>query len=795
MFWMAQALAENDIEVDVVTNAQEVEPEFRLFNLGAWEPALDLASEPRPRSGHVTVHSTTPDVGSSFIPWAKPFVTKLAARVADVVSANSSSLIHSSYWEPYGLSAHLASDWTGTPFGLQHAGSDVGRLYCSKQLRGTYERMLAAADYQILSAQTSELTQSLGLDAARLYPLAAALPPSVYFSPRTAPLDVPLALRAVRYYFAKQSPLGTTYAQFAQHEYDCKLPTVGVFGKLSRGKGLVDLMAALGDLKRRGVRFNFVVMGQARRDDLSDFLAWLDAFEIREATFLLPFLPPWQVPHFIRACDLVCVLEKHFPIPFHTPMMAMEVVACGTPLLMSDEIAAKQLFAAKLSNGHNAFVVDPADRAALVKALAEILADRRQAVAVGARGERELAIRDLTGSYGSKVATRFLQIARECSERRALQQRARHMVVFEREAQRAQMGSDVVGAARDGLVADYRRERLPYLFEFVRGQLSMTHRVLRQALHDHFTDFYLDSTVPHDSDARTALLKFGDYLQDALRDAEAAPDYATDVLCFELQRFTLKGQRRAPPRRQREPSLPPDCRPVASRGLVLQESDYDLPRLFERLRETAEEDDLPAAKAFRSASRCCVFKRVHQQELDPEILAVSHGSRAILTVCDGTKTVADVVRAVRAAFPFETEAAVLRGLEQLWQVGCLEEPSTRPTLSDLKVVEARATELKRDPTVQPVWRAMGLCANAYPKRVVQLLMTRNVDRAHFKLNEEAGAFVLHYMPLHADYGEGDILDELNYLCLAETQREIAEPVRQMIVSGLVRKFSGEGRRE
>lgn len=791
VFWMAHALAEHGIDVHVITNAMEVEPEFRIFELGAWEPGLKLADEPRAQSGKVVVHSTS-DSASSYIPSSNPFVTKLAAKTAAVVDRHHCSLIHGSYWEPYGMAAHLASTWTGVPFGLQHAGSDVGRLFLLDDMKEAYRRMLAAADYMVLSAQTCALTQKLGLDPSSLYPLPAAMPPENYFSPATTKLDLPLALRCVREYFRSQSTLGPAYAEFAEHDYDPDRPTIGIFGKLGSAKGVVQLIAALGTLRERGVPFNFVVMGQARQADFADFVSWLDAFQVRESTFLLPFLPHWQVPHFIRACDVVCVLEKGFPIAFHTPLTAMEVVACGTCLLMSDEIAEKQSFRNEVKNGENAFVANPMNSSELVDTLQAIMSDRQRAAEVGRLGAQELAVKDPPSSYGTKVATRFIQIEREVRERGALESLARDIAAFDRVAESAGAPSPELSVTRRKLEANYRAERLPHLFHAVCDAFSMTHRVLRRELRRHFTDFYLGAVVPHSCSTTTAVLALADYLREAVPADQNAPAYTSEVLQFELTRYRLKWCEPRGPVRPGPDSRPvDDCRPLPTKGLTLQESTYDLPRIFEWMRSTTVDDDPPPETEFSEGKHCFAFKRVHQDELDPEAIRVSPGSQSILAACDGKRTVEEIVDRVLKDHPTEPPSSVLKGLEQLWAAAYLERDMAQLQAAPLKLFEEIATRPAAKFERPHAWRSLGLCANAYPKRVVQILMSRNTDRAHFKLREEAGGFLLRYKPVKDGYGEGEILDELNYLCFAETQREIAEPIRREIVSGLVRKFGGD----
>src|SRR5689334_3215677 len=70
-FWAAFALAQQGVEVHVVTNAAEVEPEFRVFDQ-PWGSALP--ADPRQLAGaRLVVHHTDEASGRGYIPWANPF--------------------------------------------------------------------------------------------------------------------------------------------------------------------------------------------------------------------------------------------------------------------------------------------------------------------------------------------------------------------------------------------------------------------------------------------------------------------------------------------------------------------------------------------------------------------------------------------------------------------------------------------------------------------------------------------------------------------------------------------------
>jgi hypothetical protein len=103
----------------------------------------------------------------------------------------------------------------------------------------------------------------------------------------------------------------------------------------------------------------------------------------------LPFLPHWRVPEFLRGCAAVCCLEQDFPIRFHTPIIAMEVLLCGACLVGSTEIIRKLPGSGRLPDGYGCVAIeDVNDIAALSARLAAILKDPAPAAAVGARGRK-----------------------------------------------------------------------------------------------------------------------------------------------------------------------------------------------------------------------------------------------------------------------------------------------------------------------------------------------------------------------------------------------------------------------
>src|SRR4029079_1354079 len=107
-YWMARGLAERGHQIFVVTNAREVENDYRMYMTeedSEWyEPHF------KDSGGFVKVLPTR-SVGDAImhIPQSNPFVSKLSSIATDTVRENNCDVIFAYYLEPYGMAAYLAS--------------------------------------------------------------------------------------------------------------------------------------------------------------------------------------------------------------------------------------------------------------------------------------------------------------------------------------------------------------------------------------------------------------------------------------------------------------------------------------------------------------------------------------------------------------------------------------------------------------------------------------------------------------------------------------------------------------
>lgn len=353
-FWIARGLAGLGHEVHVVTNALDIEPAYRM----EFEPGDDRWYSGPVGEGSVVVHAASPfdRDALSHVPQANPFVSKLAGLATEVVEEHGCDIVFAYYFEPYAVAGVLVATWTGRPLVVKHAGSDLDRLMREPSLAVTYRRVLRSADAVV--TQRHLMVRFLGMGVSRDRLVASPpLPVPDIFAPATEPMGV-----------AGGAP-----------------PTIGIYGKIGRTKGTLDLVAALGLLAAEERDFELLAMVGAQQGE------WL-APAITEAglssrTRILSLVPHWRVPSFIRSCTAVCFLERDFPVAIHGPMVPREVLACGTCLVLSAEIAAKQISPQLFDSGKNVVLVtDPKDHDDLAAALRPLVADPAAAAEIGQQG-------------------------------------------------------------------------------------------------------------------------------------------------------------------------------------------------------------------------------------------------------------------------------------------------------------------------------------------------------------------------------------------------------------------------
>jgi hypothetical protein len=418
-FWLARTLAAQGHTIDVVTNAGEVEPTLGQLHYGADADWL----QPPEGGGALRVHRTTPIAPGSFIPFAQPYVSKLFGLSLSVLDKHPCDAILSWYFEPYGLVAALVGQARDIPFIMRHAGSDLGRLASNPELREAYHWALDNAAGVVVTNEREVEARFGPIDRPRI-PTARPRLHDI-FAARPAPLDVPELIHAAEAWFAAAGIPDELVRQVA-HINARPIPpdvlTIGVYGKVGVTKGSFDLVAALADLARAGMPFVFLSLSCGRPQMLRHYYEQImEVPALAERTRILPPVAPWRVPGFLGGCDVVCFLERNFPIAFHGPVIPREVLSSGACLVCSAEVAGKPFYGGNLVDDRNSVVIpDPTDHRELAARISGLIADRQRTAAIGLQGralgtfwdEDLLSYDDAVSAFAEGVAAAVMRPSR-----------------------------------------------------------------------------------------------------------------------------------------------------------------------------------------------------------------------------------------------------------------------------------------------------------------------------------------------------------------------------------------------
>lgn len=658
-FWMSYILADKGFDVHVVTNAQEVEYPYRVLE-ETWDENLPNPIESLKR--RVKIHYSS--YKAEYIPWANPFVTKLASIATNVIQEYKCNILFSFYLEPYALAAYLASHWTGVPYGIQHAGSDVGRLFLSEDLETAYTKVIQASDYILTSNRTLRSFAHLGVELEKLYPIVPFSLPTSYFNPFVPPLDINKFLRAITKVFPKSNYAGI-FHQFANKLFDPSLPTIGIYGKTSRTKGSFDLIQALNKLKSEGLKFNFLALTQGTVSTVTEFAKMIKDSSLGDATWLLPFIPHWYIPNFIRSCTAVCSLERDFPIKqLHHPIIPKEVFACGTCLVLSHEIANKQSYRNRLINGSNVFIVEPQNIEELASTLRIIIENPALSQEVGMKGYKQIASTFLDfDAYANRLVSSFTEIWQDVNFRR------NKMSIAEMQACLARLYTDdpfrkLFYIDPDNTLAEYKLteheinaikgidQKLLNHFAFslknkAKKRFVSAYPLLFKVNPTEISRYYdryyqLYPATPHELESER-IITFGKFIAQTLATDDDLPPYSKDLAEYERLYYIA---RYAPSVNdsfkqsytEHKPSviLTLDTLLTVKRNVQIGTFEYDIVKIVNDLQQSQSPIDLQVGE----------YHYVFQQSANsftPRVFSISLATKQLLELCDGDNLVSDLI--------------------------------------------------------------------------------------------------------------------------------------------------------
>lgn len=358
VYWLAKALGERGNEVHIVTNALEVEDEYR--------EEFDL-SDPNYQPKNVYVHSTDPsptiEANPSHIPFSKMYCEKLASLAIKVIEDYNIDLIDSRYLVPYSVAGYITKTMTGIPQIISHSGSDLQRLYPSPYLNTLLDKTLKNADKIITNPETKPFFSNLSIPVSKISVMPQLYVDTKAFNPEVIPYNL------------KQ--------KITHQKYFSGIPIIAYIGKITHhfeAKGLPELIKACSKINEE-----YLLLFVANGKKIEEFKALIEKEELTKKTLFMPFLPPWQIPSVLESCTCIVTLENlSSPVlNYHVPAVPAEAMATGRCVLLSKEVHEKEPYA-NLENGKEVLAVDSKDTRTMKESLEGIIRNPVVAKDIGA---------------------------------------------------------------------------------------------------------------------------------------------------------------------------------------------------------------------------------------------------------------------------------------------------------------------------------------------------------------------------------------------------------------------------
>lgn len=381
-YWLAKALGERGHEVHIVTNAQEVEEEYR--------EDIDIENEAgQYQPPNVYIHNIDPSplANPSHIPFSKAYCEKLANLSIEVIKKHNLQLIDSWYLLPYAVSGFLAKTITGKPQIIRHAGSDINRLFDSPYLRVLFKSIFERVDTIVTYPDSKEVFLNLGIPESKLFLNQKIAVDTTAFNPEVEPIDL-----------SKYTDKDTK-----------NLPVITYIGKItyhSETKGIYELLEVC-----QGIKDDFLLLFVGNGKELKRLQEEVRRKGLESRTIFLNFVPPWKVPSIIKRSTCVVLPERDFPIPNHMPSIPREVMATGKCLLLSRELYQKEAYKA-LIDGENILIIDPKNIKQFRSTLEKIIKNPDIAERIGQKARR---LSGLTEDFDKYVSHNILMYEKNLS--------------------------------------------------------------------------------------------------------------------------------------------------------------------------------------------------------------------------------------------------------------------------------------------------------------------------------------------------------------------------------------------
>ena len=286
LYWLAKGLGEKGHKVTVISNSQEVEEQYK--------EEIPVSEMKNLKPKNVSFYSTNPFANIHFIPQYNPFSEKLTSLALDALEIEKPDIIVGWYLLPYAIAASNVSKMTKIPFMIQHAGSDLARILPNEYLEKYLKKILESADGILAYPSSVDYFRALGIKNVESH--------NVKIHPDYSPNNK-----------IKETEKKALF-----------------LGKISKEKGIDYLINCFGKLTALGINLDIYGGGKI-----------IEGVEKLKNVQHNKSVAPWIIPNIINSHSVLINPEHRFGIQRHTSRIPLEAICCGTPVILSRDIAQK----------------------------------------------------------------------------------------------------------------------------------------------------------------------------------------------------------------------------------------------------------------------------------------------------------------------------------------------------------------------------------------------------------------------------------------------------------------------
>lgn len=263
-YWLARGLAQNGIKLQIVTNADSVERDYRI----------DGCNDHIKSMKGIEVFNLQEEM-PWHIPYSEDYLSRLINTTLLILEKEKADLIDTGYLVPFGIAGWLTSKITGLPYIVRHGGSDIGKFLEHADYRGILKKVIAEASAVVTDKQFSNTFKNVARNI----------------------VDQPAYAPSEQFVCEKKSTGKTTFAYIGKVNFHWER------------KGLAKIVELFDEVPGETYDLVFVAQGKG----LDAFLASLDA-EQRGRIDLRQFVPPWEMPELLSGIDYVFDISEKDPI-------------------------------------------------------------------------------------------------------------------------------------------------------------------------------------------------------------------------------------------------------------------------------------------------------------------------------------------------------------------------------------------------------------------------------------------------------------------------------------------------